>query len=116
MLAIIVVWGADFLLRFGANWATLLWLVIASPMWAFFAAVFAIPVLLAVQYSAEMFGVSLAASVAAQSVVLAVLGAFFAFTSGAMSTVAGAILGAIAAASIAVFPVMDPAQRIGRAS
>jgi hypothetical protein len=116
IFAIILVWGADFLIRFGANWAALVWLVVASPMWAFLAALFVIPTLLAVQYSAELLGVSVFASIVAQSVALAVLGAAFAFTTGAMSAIAGGVLGVVAAVSIAVFPVMDPAQRIGRAS
>jgi hypothetical protein len=111
MFTIIAVWGLDFVIRFGANWAALVWLVIASPMWAFLAAVFVIPAILAVQYFAERLTLSGVSSVMAQVVVVACLGAFFAATTGAMSIVAGALGGAIAAALIAVLPVLDPKQR-----
>lgn len=116
MVTIFVVWGVDLVIRAGANWAMLVWLFLASFMWAFLAALFVIPAVIAVQYISERLRISAVASVLGQAVVVAGLGALFAVTSGAMSLVAGVLLGAIAAVSIALLPVPDPTQRVGRAS
>lgn len=112
---IIIVWALDYSLRFGLNGPALIWLVLASPMWAFLASLFVAPTVLLIQYLSEMIGASRSAAFVGQVVAVAVLGAVFALATGAMSTAAGAAMGAIGAGFVAGLPVVDPEKHRFRA-